>query len=581
MLCFASVTVAVLCPLWVLRTPVDAPPVVRLALPFTAVVDAEIEAAVQRAGWTQYQGYRTVRLGRIERPAQLFTGHRQWTRELTVPSGGARYEAFVGSIGAPATVRLGRRGSPGAGVSVMPDQWTKVTLDLDRRAGLRQALAIEIQVEPGGIAAWGSELVIASRPGTTFPDVVLISLDTVRRDQLTPYDPSLQTTPTLAALAREALVFEEAISTSSWTIGSHSNLFTGRFLPDSLGYQSRVEPEEFTLPEILAATGYSTFGVSGGPYTDPRWGLHQGFDEYVASAERENARDATGRAIDWMSKAGAAPVFVFLNYFDAHEPLALSDDVKHATGVSTEIPGPLWSALDTGRQPVTSVHREQLIAAYRAELTAIDLQVRRLIDYLKRSGRWERTLLIVWSDHGQLLGERGYIGHAFTLDEELLRIPLIIKPPLGVALASGQYRGLIQGDDLFALTQTIVGLPSAEGAAVLAALRTNTPVRRLAFSKIYHEPLAELVAHRRWRSVTQWAVHDGSTKVVRNLEGAFTAYDVTGTEERPVVAPDPASRLAMALDAFRSWAGHKRSAPTVGPLSPAERERLRALGYIQ
>ena len=581
MLGFASVTAAILCALWVLPAPVDSAPVARLALPFTAVVDAEVEAAVLRTGSTQYHGYRTVRIGRIERPAHLLTGQRRWTRELTVPAGGARYEVFVGSIGASATVRLGRRGGPASDTSVTPDEWTKVTFDLDRRAGLKQTVAIEIGVEPGGVAAWGSELVIANRPDKALPDVVLISLDTVRRDQLTPYSPSLPTTPMLAALAREALVFDEAISTSSWTIGSHSNLFTGRFLPDSLGYQSRVEPEEFTLPEILAASGYRTFGVSGGPYTDPRWGLHQGFDEYVASAERENARAATTRAIDWMSQAGAAPVFVFLNFFDAHEPLALSDDVRRATGVSADIPGPLWSELDTGRRPVTSGIRAQLTAAYRAELTAIDLQLQRLTDYLKRSGRWDRTLLIIWSDHGQLLGERGYVGHAFTLDEELLRIPLMIKPPMGSALGPGSYRGLIQGDDLFPLTQALAGLPSADGAAILTALSRHTPVRRLAFSKIHHEPLPELVAHRRWRSATLWSVHDGSTKIVRTLEGQSAAYHVSGGEEKPSAMPDPSSPLITALDRFRSWPGHRRSAPTVGPLSPAERERLRSLGYIQ
>ena len=581
MLCLASLTVAVLCVLWVLHAPAERPPVARLASAFTALVDPEVEAAVERAGWTQYDGYGTVRIGRIERPAQLLTGHRQWTLELTVPAGGARYEVFVGSIGASATVRIGRRGSPGSDVSVTPDQWTKVTFDLDRRAGLKQSVAVEIDVEPNGIAAWGSELVIANRPDEARPDVVLISLDTVRRDQLTPYNPSVQTTPMLAMLAREALVFDQAISTSSWTIGSHSNLFTGRFLPDSLGYQSRVEPEEYTLPEILAASGYRTFGVSGGPYTDPRWGLHQGFDEYVASEERENARAATERAIDWMSEAGAAPVFVFLNYFDAHEPLALSDDVRHATGVSADIPSPLWSELDTGRRPVTPILKDQLMAAYRAELTAIDLQLRRLADYLKRSGRWDRTLLIVWSDHGQLLGERGHVGHAFTLEEELLRVPLMIKPPLGSPLRPGSYPGLIQGDDLFPLTQALAGLPSAEGGAILTALSTQTPVRRLAFSKIHHEPLAELVAHRRWRSATQWAVHDGTTKIVRTLEGHLTAFDVTGAEERPSAMPSPSSPLITALDRFRSWAGHRRSAPTLGPLSPAERERLRSLGYIQ
>jgi arylsulfatase A-like enzyme len=571
--------------LWALwswrQPPASGLAISRLPVPFATLADPAIDAAVQRQSWTEYAEYGTVRLGRIARPAHLFSGQRRWVRSLAVPAGGARYEVHVGAIDAPATVRLARAGAPDSTVQVPTGEWTKLTTDLDARFGGRQPVNIAVDVAPGGVIAWGSELVIANEPRERRPDVVLISLDTVRRDQLTSYAPSLPTMPALAAVGREGMVFENAISTSSWTISSHATLFTGRFPPDGLGYHSRVEPGEFTLPEILAASGYRTFGVSGGPYTDPRWGLHQGFDAYVSSAERENSRDAIDRAIGWMSEVGSAPVFLFLNLFDAHEPLVLSEDVKRASGVTEDVPSSLWHELDAAERPMTSAMRERLLAAYRAELTAIDTQLRRLSDHLKASGRWDRTLFIAWSDHGQLLGERGYIGHAYTLDEELLRVPLIIKPPLGSPLGSASYDGLIQGDDLFALVQTLSGLPNADGASIMAALRAGTPIRSLAFAKMHHEPLPALVAHRRWRSATQWAVHDGSTKIVRRLEGDLAAYDVTGVEEQLIAIPSHSATLVKALERFRSWPGHVRSAPTFGPLSPAERERLRSLGYIQ
>jgi arylsulfatase A-like enzyme len=571
--------------LWALwswrQPPASGLAISRLPVPFATLADPAIDAAVQRQSWTEYAEYGTVRLGRIARPAHLFSGQRRWVRSLAVPAGGARYEVHVGAIDAPATVRLARAGAPDSTVQVPTGEWTKLTTDLDARFGGRQPVNIAVDVAPGGVIAWGSELVIANEPRERRPDVVLISLDTVRRDQLTSYAPSLPTMPALAAVGREGMVFANAISTSSWTIGSHATLFTGRFPPDSLGYQSRVEPDEYTLPEMLAATGYRTFGVSGGPYTDPRWGLHQGFDEYVVSAERENARDATSRAIDWLSQGGETPSFLFLNYFDAHEPLELSHEVREATGVTADIPYQLWLDLDAGRRPITPAIRERMLAAYRAELTSIDRQLQRLVEAIKRTGRWERTLFIVWSDHGQLLGERGHVGHAYTLDEELLRIPLMIKAPAGTSLGRGTYSGLIQGDDLFTLTQELAGLPNADGAEILAALQRDVPVRGQAFAKIHHEPLPELVAQRRWRSATQWAVLDGRTKIVRTLEGNVTAFDITGVEEQPIAVPSPSSPLLLALERFRTWPGHVRSAPTVGPLSPAERERLRSLGYIQ
>ena len=198
---------------------------------------------------------------------------------MAVPRSGGTYEVFAGASDAPVTVRLGVGSMPTAETRIEPGGWRRLTVELNDVEGAIQRLNIDVDVPAGFVGPWGSELVVARQPQVRPPDVLLISLDTVRRDQLTPYAPKLNTTPTLAAFAKEAMRFDQAISTSSWTIASHSTLFTGRYPADSLGYKSRVEPGEYTLPEIFAADGYRTLGVSGGPFTDPRWGLHQGFDE--------------------------------------------------------------------------------------------------------------------------------------------------------------------------------------------------------------------------------------------------------------------------------------------------------------
>jgi arylsulfatase A-like enzyme len=543
--------------------------------------DNTIDDVVKESMWTQYGDYGTVRMDRIERPARLLTGNAHFVREVTVAATGARYEAYVGAIGAPAKVRIGRAGGMRSETAVGVNRWTSVVLELDASHGRTQFIEVDIDVARGGVAAWGSELIAPLHRGDGPSDVILISLDTVRRDQLTPYDPSLPTTPSLAAFAWDALRFDQAISTSSWTVGSHAALFTGQFPADSLGYQSRIERDEQTLAEIFAGNGYRTFAVSGGPYTDPRWGLHQGFDEFVVSGERENASDATSRAIEWLVGSGSTPVFLFLNYFNAHEPLELSRDVRLATGVREDVPLSMWSDLDEGRIPVTPDVRQRLLRAYRAQLTAIDTELGRLFQHLRRTNRWDGTLVIVWSDHGQLLGERTHLGHALSLEEELIRVPLIIKPPKGSSLNPGLYRGLIQNDDLFLLTQTLAGLDNREGEEIRKALSTNTPIRRWAFSKIHHDPLPALTSVRRWRSATQWAVRNESMKIVADLEGNLFAYDLTGSEERATEVPGPGSPIVTALERFRVWSRRATPARTVGPLSPAEIERLRSLGYVQ
>jgi hypothetical protein len=80
----------------------------------------------------------------------------------------------------------------------------------------------------------------------------------------------------------------------------------------------------------------------------------------------------------------------------------------------------------------------------------------------------------------------------------------------------------------------LAGLPNADGAEVLADLNANAPIRQFAFSKIHHDPLPSLTSHFRRRSATQWSVRDGSTKIIRDLEGRAQAYDLSGAEKRPI-----------------------------------------------
>lgn len=560
---------------WQLRT-------LQRLIPMVSISDDPIvEQAVEQFEWTQYADYGTVRIGRIERPARLFAGSRRWVQDVPVPPGGARYEAHVGALGEPVEVRVGTSRTSVLEISARAGDWTAVTFDLDASQGATQRLTFEVVSDPEVVTAWSAETVTPLKTDLRAPDVILISLDTVRRDQLTPYAPSLWTTPNLATFAREAVRFDRAIATSSWTIGSHSVLFTGEFLAGSLGYDSRVEPEEYTLPEIFAANGYRTYGVSGGPYTDPRWGLHQGFDEYVVSGARENAREATSRAVEWIRDDPNTPKFLFLNLFDAHEHLELSDDVQRLTGITADIPSILWHELDYRQRPITPDIRMRLLNAYRAELRSIDEHLGQLFAFLKQSGRWDRTVVIVWADHGQLLGERGNIGHAYTLEEELLNVPLIIKPARGTLPAPRTYPHVFQEDDLFSLVQAVAGLKTEAGEEIMGSIAADRPVKRLAFSTIHHDPLPALVAHPRWRSATQWAVRDQTHKIVRDLEGRTVAYDISSDEERIVPLPSTDPLLLPALDGFQSWLRQRPATRTIGPLSPAEIERLRSLGYIR
>ena len=461
---------------------------------------------------------------------------------MTVPRGGARWEMVIGVVDAPATVRVGRVGAAPSETHASAGAWTRVALDLDLADGPTQSVAVDVEVAPGGVAAWSSELVTPLHQHQNRPDIILISLDTVRRDQLTPYSPGLPTTPALDTFVRDAVKFEQAVSTSSWTIASHAALFTGHFPADSLGYKAGVGPDELTLPEssLRAATEPSEcravlIPIPGGDCTRDSTSMS------CPGSERTLMKRPRGQSSGWRR-----PV---------RTRCLCSSTTSTHTNRSSFRPGSTRDGSDGRRvqrdvarrrrsaQSMTAAVRLRLLRAYRAELSAIDKELGRLFDYMQRNGRWASTLVIVWGDHGQLLGERGNMGMPYTLDEELLRVPLIIKPPHRRSDPPGVYRHPIQSDDLFALCQTLGGLPNREGGEIAEAIRADIPFRRLTYSKIHHDPLPLLMANPRWRSATQWAVSDGQMKIVRDLEDAQSRSSF----------PGPKSGLSRCLPGTPSW----------------------------
>src|SRR5690606_36085228 len=145
------------------------------------------------------------------------------------------------------------------------------------------------------------------------------------------------------------------------------------------------------------------------------------------------------------------------------------------------IPSILWHELDYRQRPITPDIRMRLLNAYRAELRSIDEHLGQLFAFLKQSGRWDRTVVIAWADHGQLLGERGNIGHAYTLEEDLLNVPLIVKPARGTLPAPRTYPHVFQEDDLFSLVQAVAGLKTEAGEEIMGSIAADRPVKRLAF----------------------------------------------------------------------------------------------------
>jgi arylsulfatase A-like enzyme len=305
----------------------------------------------------------------------------------------------------------------------------------------------------------------------SLPNVLLVVLDTVRAVDLSLYGFERPTTPFLEQLGRRGVVFEQAISVTSWTLPTHATLFTGRW-PNNLAadWQSPLEAEQKTLAEYFRTRGYRTGGFVGNlTYTSREVGLAQGFETYddqvlqptellrsVAigrfvyqaprlraafgdwlPVRRNTAAQLRRRFLRWVDRGPADQPFLgFINLFDAHEPYDPDPSFHGRFGpVSRLSLKARIRRLVAGRGP--GAYRDSSFIAesrlrYDEAIATIDHELAEVVDGLAERGRLDRTVIVVVSDHGELFGEGGQIGHGADLHINTLRVPLLIAGP-GVA----------------------------------------------------------------------------------------------------------------------------------------------------
>ena len=529
-----------------------------MLLPMGALPKATLPASEKRV--REDAALRTFAVSLDNRPARVVRGPQQIVRTLP---GGTRFQTSLAPIDAPATFTIAVAGGPDISITAEPGKWTVARADLPPRKSVQ--VTETLTAGANQMVLWADDRLIPLGVSRKHPDIILVSLDTTRPDYLTPYDSRESSTPALARLASEGMRFDQATSVTSWTMPAHAAVLTGHYPNIGLGFGSRVEPTELTLAELLSMEGYDTRGASGGPYTDAAAGFQQGFRSYVDSSGWKNAAFITDWAVDVVSNTSKSqPLFLFMNYFDAHEP---------TSGVSIDE----WIPVDTGAKPLTDDFVRRIRAGYRRDLRTIDDQLARLFAAFRSQRDWDNTIVVVFGDHGQLLGERGAIGHAISLDEELLRVPVLVKGTRSRPLR-GVYPEQFQLHDLFPVMLDLAGLATPDKTMV-PRLRARQPIRALAFAQLHHDPDPELTKRPRWRSVEQWAVRTDTMKVVRDREGRVTTVSVGRDVERPVTAPEITRRLLAELDAFS--AATTKPAGSLWQVPPEMRDRLRALGYIR
>lgn len=278
------------------------------------------------------------------------------------------------------------------------------------------------------------------------PNVLLIVVDTLRADHLTPYGYTQNpTTPVLQQWVDEegAMVYQGVLGSSSWTKPGVATLFSGLDGKDHgvmrlVGKGSKFL-DAHPLASEFAKGGYATGCVMSNFLCSKGFGARyeRGFEFYDDSVipkdphRGSSAKAVTDSGLNWMQQQGDKPWLMVLHYFDPHSSF---EDHPEVDWLDPDYQG--WvtggASNDLLRQREKSLSmadRAALEAFYDEEIHAVDLQIGRVVAQLKASGQWENTVVVFTADHGEELGERGHIGHTQTLRSELVDLPCIVRVP--------------------------------------------------------------------------------------------------------------------------------------------------------
>ena len=381
-------------------------------------------------------------------------------------------------------------------------------------------------------------------------NVILIVMDTARYKNFPFYSYKKNTAPNLTALLKDSVLYTDCYSTSPWTLPSHASLFSGQYV-SSHGCNEKnkyFSPDVSTLPEVLEENGYETIAVSSNSWISPAFGFGRGFKSFskvwqifqtesdftklhtehsdkpavtkiliglrmlfkdffrnVVNAVYEKflykkydygARRANKIAKSTLRKA-KSPFFLFINYLEPHlkylpprnfrrflevpypEAMKINQDAWKYVFKKIEMPGRDFEIL------------EQL---YDCEIFYLDYRIGELIDFLKKAGAYDNSMVIITSDHGENIGDHNMMDHQYCLYNTLLKVPLIIKYPQELNLKNKKNNGLVQLNDIFPTILDALKIKNSQSKSIQGTSLLSGRKREFGFAEyLWPQPKKEAI----------------------------------------------------------------------------------------
>ena len=387
--------------------------------------------------------------------------------------------------------------------------------------------------------------------------IIILSIDTLRADHLPVYGYRKVKTPAIDALAADGVVFERAYSHAPQTLPAHASLLSGR-LPFETGVRDNVgfavKDGERMLPQMLRDRGFTTGGVVSAYVLRKETGIGQGFDFFdgemppgspelsIGQVQRDGA-ESERIAERWLDSIGTSRAFLFLHLYEPHKPY-------------------------------TPPERFAELAPYDGEIAYTDEIVGRLVRYLKSHQLYDRSTIILLSDHGEGLGDHGEQEHGLFVYDEAIHVPLIIKQESNAG-AGRRAADLVQHVDIVPTILDLVKAPGSGGFRGRSLKPVLEGTGHLADMPVYSEALYARY-HFGWSELT--ALTDDRYRYIKAPREELYDLKRDAGERTNLADERPQARQALRGALDRVAAGATIQAPA--EISADARERLQALGYV-
>lgn len=465
-----------------------------------------------------------LRQARLLRPGEPFDA------EVAVPAGGRLAFSSGVVVGGGATRLRVAVVEPAAGPELLSEAmlaagggWRDEAVDLSRWQGRTVTIRFEAAAPPGEApgrsAAWlAGPVVVPGGARRGRPNILLVSIDTLRADRLSIFGAERETSPRIDRWARSAAVrFERAIASAPWTLPSHLSLLSGHeAIRHGVQHPNVVVPGSMELlAERFRDAGWSTAAVTGGGRLHPRYGFAQGFERYAhfsGNHREEELEWELRRAMEFLEQDTRRPFFLFFHTYEVHDPYrerhphyerlggrpapdATSraqirlhfDGAPAGGGGRPPSHGLRWLDGPRDGQPLEPGEIPLARDRYDSEIAYVDEAFGALLDRLEALGLADDTIVALVSDHGEAFGEEGNFGHGY-LDESNVRVPMLVSFPdrRGAGRAIDRQVRLVDLAPTLLEAAGLPPLPGIDGRSLLPLLGDGAPPPREALTYASH-----------------------------------------------------------------------------------------------